>query len=86
MPPSTGPGVIVTNITMVPPTEVIPTINPLLAETWDKVKDGPKGGNVDRIPDALGADESVANRAEFYLSFQMTPLLPHKTTQCRSHH
>ena len=86
MPLPTCPGIIATNINMVPPTEVIPTISPLLAETWDKVKDVPKGGNVGRIPDALGAGKSVASRTEFYFSFQLTPLLLCKTTRRRSHH
>ncbi|KAI9464116.1 hypothetical protein BJY52DRAFT_1166045 [Lactarius psammicola] len=57
VPLSAGPGVFVTDPTMVPPTEVIPTISPvpdLLATMWDEVKDGPKGDNVDRSLDVLG--------------------------------
>jgi hypothetical protein len=56
------PGVYVTNLTMASPTEMIPATNPvpdLLAATWDKVKDGPKGdnSNLERGLDVLGADE-----------------------------
>ena len=61
---SAVPGVFVTNATMVPPTETIPATNPvpdLLAATWDKVKDGPKGDSndgMDRGLDVLSTNES----------------------------
>ncbi len=58
MPLPTGSGVFLTNLTMVPPTEMIQAISPvpdLLAATWDKVKEGPKGVSMDRSLDVLGA-------------------------------
>lgn len=64
-PLSAVPGVVVTNLTIIPPTETIPATNPVpgpLAATWDKVKDGPKGDNndgMDRSLDVLGANENI---------------------------
>jgi hypothetical protein len=63
MPLPAGPGVFFTNLTMVPPTEMIPITIPvpdLLAATWDEVKDGPKGGSVDRSIDVLGANKNFS--------------------------
>ena len=68
MPLPTGPGVVFTNFTVVPPTEMISTISPepgLLAEAWDRVKDGPKDDSVNRAIDVLGANENFANLAGF---------------------
>ncbi|KAI9464114.1 hypothetical protein BJY52DRAFT_887425 [Lactarius psammicola] len=58
MPPPVAP---VTNPTMVPPTEMIPTISPTpdsLAATWDEVKGSPKGDGVGQSPVVLG--DSIA--------------------------
>ena len=58
---SAGHGTSSTNLAVVPPREMIPTINPvpdLLAATWDQVKGGPKGGSVDRAIDTLGTNET----------------------------
>ena len=70
MPSLTGPGRIFTNFTMVPPTEMISTIDPepdLLAEAWDRVKDGPKDSDdsANRAIDVFGANENFADRAGF---------------------
>ena len=65
MPLPAGPGVFFTNLTMVPPMEMMPTISPvpdLLAATWDEVKDGPKGGTVDRGIDVLGANKTFVGQ------------------------
>lgn len=86
LPPS--PGVIVTDITIAPPMEMISTTSPLpdpLAATWDLVKDGQKGDSVDRGVNALGADETVPGRIEFYLYFQVTLLVLQKALLRRSH-
>ncbi|KAF8273628.1 hypothetical protein EI94DRAFT_1795034 [Lactarius quietus] len=54
-----GPGVIVSDINMVPPMEMIPaTTSPvpdMLAATWDQVKDGLKSESVGQSPGAPGA-------------------------------
>jgi hypothetical protein len=65
-----GPGVIVTDISMAPPMEMISTTSPvpdLLAATWDRVKDGQKqkGDSVDRGVNALGADEQFLEEPNF---------------------
>jgi hypothetical protein len=60
MPLAVGPDVFFTNLAMVPPTEMIPTITPvpdLLAATWDQVKGGPKGDTLDRAIDIIGANK-----------------------------
>ncbi|KAH9077795.1 hypothetical protein EDB83DRAFT_2548774 [Lactarius deliciosus] len=73
MPLPAGPDIFV-NLTMLPSTEIIPTVSPvpdLLAATWDEVKDGPKGVSVDRSLDVLGDAMTAAqsNAAPF------TPLI-----------
>ncbi|KAI9438361.1 hypothetical protein H4582DRAFT_257215 [Lactarius indigo] len=73
MPLPAAPDVFV-NLTMLPSTEMIPTISPvpdLLAATWDEVKDGPKGVSLDRSLDVLGDAITAAqsNAAPF------TPLI-----------
>jgi hypothetical protein len=57
-----------TNLAMVLPTEMIPTINPVpdsLAATWNLVKDGVKDDNVDKAIDVLGASENFAGTVGF---------------------
>ena len=68
MPLPAGPDVFFTNFTMVPPTEMMPTINPepdLLATTWDQVKDGPKDDSLDKAIDVLGANKNFAGLTGF---------------------
>ena len=68
MPLPVGPDVFVANFTMVPSTEMIPTINPepdLLAATWDQVKDGPKDDGVDKAIDVLSGIEDFIGPAGF---------------------
>jgi hypothetical protein len=68
MPLPAGPGIFFTNLAMVPPTEMIPTINPVpdsLTATWNLVKDGVKDGKVDSAIDVLGASENFAGTVGF---------------------
>jgi hypothetical protein len=70
MPLPAVPGVFVTNLTMISPTEMIPATRPvpeLLSETWDKVKDGPKvdTSSLGRGLDVLGANETFSGPARF---------------------
>jgi hypothetical protein len=63
MPLPAVPDVFVTNLTMIPPTEMIPATSPVpdpLAATWDKVKDGPEvdTSRLGRGLDILGANEN----------------------------
>jgi hypothetical protein len=63
MPLPAGPGIFFTNLAMVPPTEMIPTVDPVpdsLAATWNLVKDGVKDDNVDGAIDVLGASEDIS--------------------------
>lgn len=70
-------GVIVTDMIMAPPMDMISTspVPDLLAATWDRVKDGQKGDSVDRAANAIGTDEAVPGRIEVYLRFQVTLLV-----------
>lgn len=78
LPPNRG--VIVTDMTMAPPMEMISTspVPDLLAATWDRVKDGQKGDkgdSVERAANALGTDETVPGKIEIYLHFQVALLV-----------
>ena len=81
MPLPTGPGVFFTNLAMVPPTEMIPTISPvpdLLSATWDDVKDGPKGGSIDRGIDVIGKNRNFVGQdssIDYDFGYQATPSL-----------
>jgi len=58
MPPPVGPGVFLTNLFMEPLPEISSGSGPApdrLTETWNMVKDGPSGSNLNRRLDALGA-------------------------------
>lgn len=68
MPLPAGPDIFFTNLAMVPPTEMIPTINPVpdsLAATWNLVKDGVKDDNVNNAIDVIGTSENFADTVEF---------------------
>lgn len=70
MPHLAGPGVFVTGTATVPPTEMVHTPSPvqnLLSETWNEVKDGPKGSSVpvDRGIDGLCANENFSRPVRF---------------------
>ena len=89
MPLSAGPEVFFTNLTMVPPRDMIPTINPvpdLFAATWDQVKGGAKGDSVDRAIDIVGASEIFAGPHDSEFGHQVTVFLSYKATLRLSHH
>ena len=91
MPLLNGPVIFATDLTMVPPMEMIPTPSPvpdLLSVAWDEVKDGPKGGSVpvDRSIDVLCANKTSLGQQDSDLGFQVTTLRPYRATLRRSHH
>jgi len=58
MPLPTSPGVVLTNLAMVPPLAMIPAIVPApdkLAEAWDTVKDDPNIAKTSRGLDSVGS-------------------------------
>lgn len=58
MPPSAGPGVFLTNLSMEPLPEMFSGSGPApdrLIETWNMVKDGPSGSNLNGGLNAFGA-------------------------------
>ena len=58
MPLPTSPGVVLTNLAMVPPLEMIPAIVPApdnLAEAWDAVKNDPNIAKTSRGLDSVGS-------------------------------
>ena len=88
MPLSAGPEVFFTNLTMVPPREMIPAINPvpdLLAATWDQVKGGAKGDSVDRAIDIVGASETLLAPQDSEFGHQVTAFQTYKATLRRSY-
>ena len=88
MPLSAGPEIFFTNLAMVPPREMVPTINPmpdLLAATWDQVKGGAKGDSVDRAIDIVGASDTLLASQDSESCHQVTAFQPYKATLRRSH-
>ena len=58
MPLPTSPGVLLTNLTMLPPPEMIPAVVPApdkLAEVWDAVKTDPSTAKPSRELDSVGS-------------------------------
>ncbi|KAI9464119.1 hypothetical protein BJY52DRAFT_887705 [Lactarius psammicola] len=71
----TAPDIFVTNLTLVPCPETMPTTSPvpdMLAEAWDVVKDGPKDSDMSRTMNAV--DDAVDSIQSSVAPFQ--PLVP----------